>query len=315
MRSSPPRVLAITLAAALGAGCGLVDESPDGRSDAPPDTCPSFAAPREIGKLALDVSEISGLAVSRANPGVLWTHEDGEGKPEVFAVDLAGKLLATLHLDKKALDPEDVAIGPGPEAKRSYLYLADTGDNDLVRKRVKVFRTPEPTVSLDDGVAEFLDVEPDVIELDYEGGDPHDAEATMIDAATGDLYLVAKRSGDDEKTRVYRARGIATAKPGDVLKLDRVLTDKHQPALAIPVTSIDRSFDGSWLLLGTKDDAFRLWPAEDLSIEDALLGAPCPAPRGEGQIESGAFMPDGSYLMIPEGKRPPLLLAEPKPTP
>jgi hypothetical protein len=38
--------------------------------------------------------ESSGVAVSRSYPGVLWTHNDSDEKPFLYAVNLSGELLA-----------------------------------------------------------------------------------------------------------------------------------------------------------------------------------------------------------------------------
>ena len=40
-----------------------------------------------------DVDESSGLAASRAYPGVLWTIEDSGTGPDIFAVDTLGRHL------------------------------------------------------------------------------------------------------------------------------------------------------------------------------------------------------------------------------
>src|SRR2546427_279731 len=74
--------------------------------------------------------EASGIAVSRAHPGVLWTHNDSGDSATVYAITLAGNLLATYRVPgATAVDWEDIALGPCPEHAGRCLFIADTGDN------------------------------------------------------------------------------------------------------------------------------------------------------------------------------------------
>ena len=96
---------------------------------------PSFSSGVNQGNIDTPlITEASGLAGSRVNPGVLWTHNDSGGLPRVFALDLTGHLLGTWNLPGvNANDYEDIAVGPGPEAGVSYLYVGDIGDNGVVK--------------------------------------------------------------------------------------------------------------------------------------------------------------------------------------
>ena len=48
--------------------------------------------PRETGRIRVrNLGEVSGLAVSRKNPDVIWVHNDG-GRKQVFAVTTSGML-------------------------------------------------------------------------------------------------------------------------------------------------------------------------------------------------------------------------------
>lgn len=147
--------------------------------------------------------ESSGVAASRAHPGILWTHNDSGDSARIYALTLAGELLASYRVPRaSAVDWEDMALGPCPRSPRSCLYLGDTGDNTEKRRSVTVYAVPEPDppAARQDG---WLQTEPArSLRIRYPDG-PHDVEAIAVDTA-GDLYLVSKgRSGP---IRVYRVR-------------------------------------------------------------------------------------------------------------
>src|SRR6476620_88252 len=76
----------------------------------------NFESPVSLGNInTAKVTEASGLAVSAANPGVLWTHNDGP-KDHIYAFNMSGGLLADFDFSKNPNDIEDIAIGPGPNA-------------------------------------------------------------------------------------------------------------------------------------------------------------------------------------------------------
>src|SRR5690349_8257405 len=74
------------------------------------------------------ITEASGIAASHRNVGVLWTHNDG-GRDRIFALTTNGTLLAAFNLNKNVDDLEDIAVGAGPLAGVSYLYVGDIGGN------------------------------------------------------------------------------------------------------------------------------------------------------------------------------------------
>jgi hypothetical protein len=309
------RVRCHHLALALAVACGGNDpaaQADGGGDDADLDggadvECPDFDAPVALGAVDVYAAEISGLAVSRRNPGILWANEDDDGEPVLFGMEPTGEVQATLHLARAATDTEDLARGPGPIADAEYLYLADTGDNALTRDTRQLLRVLEPEVPAVPGVA-ALDATPDAIALTYDDGARHDAEAILV-TPDGDLVLVTKRSAEDPVTRVYRGAGVAAAADGDTIELETLLTTEDRLRLGDHrVVSLDRSADGAWLLVGIKDDPYFLWPLGERALEDALAAAPCRAPIGGGQIETGAFDGD-DYYAIPEGEAPEVLIA------
>ena len=81
------------------------------------------------------LSEVSGLASSIRNPGLLWAHNDSGNRPEVFLIDDKCDIKRIVVLDGiKNRDWEDIAVGPGPDSTKSYVYVGDIGDNDGVHQ-------------------------------------------------------------------------------------------------------------------------------------------------------------------------------------
>ncbi|MFD9123951.1 hypothetical protein [Kitasatospora sp. NPDC059571] len=129
------------------------------------------------------ITESSGLAASRAHPGVYWTHNDSDDGPYVYAVDAEGRTLATVTL--RGVKPRDAeAISLGPDGQ---LYLADIGDNlDGTWPEVWIYRFAEP--------ADLHDRTVDAVKyrVRYEDG-PRNAEALMVHPVTGRAYIASKR--------------------------------------------------------------------------------------------------------------------------
>lgn len=291
------------------ADAGGVISPPDGgpvQDDAGPTAlrpCPTYASGAVTGfVLHLSVREASGVVESRRNPGVLWLHNDSGGNPELFAVSTSGRALGTFVLDGAGTrDWEDIAVGPGPQADTSYLYVADIGDNGTSRANVQVYRVAEPVVA--DGTLPAFErlsgVETFV--LAYPDG-AHNAETFLVDPLSGDAYIVVKAGSG--QSPVFRARAPLTA--GTTLVMEPV-TSLHfgAPPLAGDTTTTggDISPSGDAIAIRTYDSAY-LWrrPA-GMSIDEALAGAPCAIPlRDETQGEALGFAADGAgYYTVSEG--------------
>lgn len=159
-----------------------------------------YGAPSNLAELEnKSIKESSGIAASRRDAKVLWTHNDSGDGPFVYAFDRAGKHLGTWRLaGADAQDWEDMAIGPGPIKAQSYLYLGDIGDNSRKRDHIVVYRVQEPSIDSKDSSSTNQNPintsTADVIRLKYPDG-PRDAETLMVHPSTGDLYVVSKQRG------------------------------------------------------------------------------------------------------------------------
>ena len=126
------------------------------------------------------VKESSGVAVSRAHPGVLWTHNDSADGAYVYATDLTGADRGFVRIEgARAVDWEDIALGPCPARRGACLYIADTGDNDRTRRSVVIYAVPEPDPP-GKGTGPVRSAPAAALRIKYSGG-PDDVEAIYGD--------------------------------------------------------------------------------------------------------------------------------------
>ncbi|HEX2211835.1 MAG TPA: hypothetical protein VHG93_29380 [Longimicrobium sp.] len=235
-----------------------------------------------------EIHESSGVAVSRAHAGILWTHNDS-GDPLLYAVYADGRTAGRVRVaGARVEDWEDVALAPCPSGG-DCLYVADIGDNDAERPSITVYRVPEPAP----GAAASAPAE--AIRLRYPDG-AQDAEAMFV--LGGAIHVVTK--GESGPIAIYRAP--RSAGPGAEATLERVRQlSPGKVDRPMRVTGADASADGRWVVMRTLESA-SLYPASELDGDGPL------APRAvdleeldERQGEGIAFAPDGSLVVTSEG--------------
>ena len=240
--------------------------------------------PKKTGKVVhTKINEASGIAVSRKQTGVIWTHNDSGDKARIFAMRSDGEH-AGEYILKGAhnRDYEDIAIGPGPKEGVDYLYVGDIGDNDSTRRNITVYRFPEPLVSIDNKSTYDVD-SVEKIHLRYPDH-AHDAETLMVDPRTGDLLVGTKR--------------------GEKFSLFKVTQDEITKGVSetIPMTLVISVVEPKLDLFGIKHMA----SAGDISPDGSII-----AVRGYGY---GIFWERGEGQTIADamrGKSRSMKLAEP----
>lgn len=158
-------------------------------------------------KLPPAINESSGVAVSLAHPGVLWTHNDQGSR--LFAVDPDGKLLGTWPVRPRLEDWEDIGLQTCPQGG-SCLYFSDLGDNYEERHDIRLLRVPEP----DPGAAPDT-LHPEIFPVRLPNG-PRDIEALLV-LPNERIFVVTK--GRNDPVTVYRYPG--TLRP-DTVTLEEV---------------------------------------------------------------------------------------------
>jgi hypothetical protein len=256
------------------------------------------------GSVASDaLTELSGLAASGRRDGVLWAHNDSGDSARVFAVGSDGADLGQYTLSGAgAVDWEDIAAGPGPDAGQRYLYLADIGDNNGSRASVQVYRVIEPSVAVAPSTAapQVL-TGVDRLTFRYPDG-PHDAEAFVVDPVSGELFVVTKSFSGT--AQVFRApAGLAA---GTTTTLTPVATVPL--GLGAAVTAADVTPAGDVVALRTYGSVVLFPRAGGKGLADAFDQARCDgAVASEPQGEALAFTRDGrSYVTASEGGHPAL---------
>lgn len=270
---------------------------------APPETAPVFTGPFRAGKLdAPPRNEASGLAASRRTPGLLWIHDDSGGQDALFGVDFKGALRGRLPIrGVKNEDWEDLAAAEFDG--RSWLLIANTGDNLAQRRHVSLLLIPEPASG------QFAAIAPAAtLRIKYEDG-PRDCESVAIDATERAVYLLTKR---DLPPRLYRVE--LPAPLGDAEILARFQgTMPHAPAPTVAQTrlkghlgkhrtepcAMDFAADGSAAVVLTYGDVLVFPRQHGESWAAALQRVPIRlAEHGLPQAEAVCFSPDGRHLFV-----------------
>jgi hypothetical protein len=161
------------------------------------------------------IKEASGIATSRRNPGVLWTHNDSGDKNRLFALNTKGKHLGVYTIaGVAARDWEDIAIGPGPVEGQHYLYIGDIGDNGREYEYKYIYRILEPKVNSSQAPVDTTLFGAETIAVFYPRVN-YDAEALMVDPLTKDIYILTK---GDTSSHVFRAAYPQSLKRGTRLE-------------------------------------------------------------------------------------------------
>jgi hypothetical protein len=244
----------------------------------------------EVGRFATkEITECSGLVVSRKNPGILWVHNDSGDRARLFAVKEDGSLRGIYHLDSaNAVDWEDMARGPCTDPDSDCLYVGDIGDNRLERSQIQFYRIEEPSVPLLGPPARVTLQGTERFEGKYPDG-PHDAETLLVDPATGTPYLVTKEP--EGKSVVYRFPGKLA--PGKVVTLEKVCTLPSRFSL----TGGDVTQDGSMIILRDYFSAYGYPRPAKSEFSEALKASPYWVPlAAEDQGEALGVAPSGSDI-------------------
>lgn len=189
-----------------------------------------------VGKLTTnEINESSGLLVSRRTKGAFWTHNDGDNK--LFAFTKGGQRLGTWTMSGPVLeDFEDIAWTPG------RIYLADIGNNFLLRTSIDVYSVPEPGATFSGS----LPVKGHW-RLTYPNNEPFDAESLFIQGQFG--YIVSKEL-QGGSVGFYRF---------PLRKRRSELEPMFRVSVSAPVSGVDITRDGGRVAFITSHGAWLLY--------------------------------------------------------
>ena len=220
------------------------------------------------------LTESSGIVVSRKNPAVFWTHNDGGGKRQVlYAMTRTGAPVAEYRVTGALLeDWEDIASD-----SQGHLFLGDIGNNDAKRRSIAVHQVDEPDTT---GAKAGLVRVTRSWRLLYPKA-PFDCEALIVWDGHG--YLISKVF-EDERADIYRF-SLTNDAPAQTLEM------VGEIKIDSPVTGADLSADGKLLAVVAKNGAyvFRV----DGEPWRASKGKPHQTKFKHEHIEACTFVPEG----------------------
>jgi hypothetical protein len=269
-----------------------------------------FKPPRVVGKLVSpDITEASGIAVSKCQPDVFWTLNDSGDDAFIYAFNTAGANLGTWRVNNaKNNDWEDIAEFKDAKGE-CFVYIADIGDNGGKRDSRTIYRVAEPLVSaesegktrtsaLQTGPAESLNYSTDAMKMD--------SETLLVHPTTGDIYVLTKSRKDPSSVfKIRPAFGVV-----DIQKAVRVAEIKVPSVPFGLLTGGDISPDGRRVVLCDYLDGYELsLPAGVNSFDDIWKQQPVEIDLGDRDTgEAVGYGNDGNTVFATtEGKNAPII--------
>ncbi|MBC7899264.1 MAG: hypothetical protein H7070_04360 [Saprospiraceae bacterium] len=267
--------------------------------------------PQIVGKIeSNEIKESSGIAASKCQEDVIWTHNDSGDGPFIYALNSKGKHLGTWQVeDAGNFDWEDMASSKD-NFGRCYLYIGEIGNTkDNERTEHKIYRVAEPSMADSDSNSTSKNARQtasaDVLTFSYPDS-RQDAETLMVHPQTEDIYVLTKHR--NKPSGIYKIKHVFNLPPTAIAEKIADITVPAVPNGLLTGGEISSSgnrvilcdyFAGYELVLpdgaGNFDD---IWKQKASVIE---LGE-----RKQG--EAIGYSNDGlSILATSEGKNSPLI--------
>jgi hypothetical protein len=238
-------------------------------------------------------SEVSGIAESWISKGMFYVEEDSGNPNQIQLTNSQCSVGAVFQIGNVTnRDWEDIVVSKGPDVNKTYIYLADIGDNKSQYASKFIYRFEEPIPALQQNVNVISTF--DMLEMELPDG-PLNAEAIMVDPITRDFYLISK----DNTTSVYVAPyPQAVGKKIQMKKIAILPFSK--------ITSAGISPDGNELVIKTTSFICYWHKSKEESIAALLKTQPrLISYTIEQQGEGFSFASDGSgYYTISEKPDP-----------
>lgn len=139
-----------------------------------------------------EIKEASGIAPSYKYPGLYWLHNDSGDTSRLFLVDSSGSVKATVYL-KNIInrDWEDLKTYKNSSDGRSYVYVADIGDNFNKYEHKMIYRFEEPFIPSGTSNPEVVIEQVDKVIIKYYDG-KRDAETLLLDPISAQIFIISK---------------------------------------------------------------------------------------------------------------------------
>ena len=266
-----------------------------------------YLAPKLIGSISnSEITESSGLAASKCQPDVLWTHNDSGDGPFIYAMSKTGETLGKWRVPgAENTDWEDIAEFKD-KAGKCFIYLGEIGDNQSKRAVHQIYRLREPTVKKGAPSGEQVETAEVAEKLDFSYADGnHDAETLMVNPKTADIYVLSKRiSGPSGVYKIKSEFGANTPLVAEKL------TEISVPAIPNGyLTGGDISPDGRRVIISDYTAGYELVLPENSTVfDDIWKQEPTVVELGKRKVgESACYSADGSVIYASsEGKNAPI---------
>lgn len=260
----------------------------------------AFVREKESASIQSDaVAEASGLAESSHDPDFMWIVNDSGAKADLHLFDKDGTDHGQVRVEGAVnVDWED--LSSFELDGKSYLLIADTGDNLSRRNDCVLYIVEEPKLPADgEKISGTLKVAWS-IPFSFEDG-PRDCESVAVDARVGKIILVSKRT---KPPVVYEMP--LRPKGSDPIVAKRLGETTVAPPKGVPLlpfiaqpTGMDIARDGSAGVIVSYYGVF-LFPRTGKESWGEAFGKPpvILTPHGMAQAESVAFSRDGKSLTL-----------------
>ncbi|WP_026776584.1 hypothetical protein [Polaribacter sp. Hel_I_88] len=253
-------------------------------------SCQNFGQLKVLGELPGGLKEISGNEIV-AGSDLIWIHEDGGNKSEIFAIDFKGKIKIELDIKEKNNDWEDITSD-----EFGNLYIGDFGNNYSSRNHLKILKINKKDL-------DKKEVEVEEIEFEYEHQDkfPPKKKDRFFDAEgffyfKNNFYVFTKSRVADAygKTSLYKIpakKGKHTAK-----KIGSFNNGKESNAW---ITAADISEDGKKVVLLSQKNVLIF---TDFKSDNFLSGKVKKIPLEHQSQKEGVCFKDKNTLIITDEK-------------
>jgi hypothetical protein len=206
-----------------------------------------YDPPKVAGHIeSKDIKEASGLAASKCQPNVLWTHNDSGDDAFIFAISTTGKHLGTWKIKGATnQDWEDIALTKTPSGE-CQIYIGDIGNNGKDKGEGTIYRVKEPNI--EESAQSSSRKSPLTIDafeaLQYSLDTRSDAESLLVHPTNGDVYILTKRK--EGPSSVYKLAPNFGGQPVTGAKIGEI----SMPAIIVGLlTGGDISPDGKRVVL------------------------------------------------------------------
>jgi hypothetical protein len=297
-------VISFSLVCLIFSGCSSVF-STNNENGSNRNQNPDYDKPQTVGRIESgEIKESSGIAASKCQPDVFWTHNDSGDDALIFAINTKGERLGTWKVaGAKNYDWEDIAEIKTPDGE-CRLYIGDIGNNTRIRDEFTVYRVKEPRISPGNKSSSKKKPEntenAEAIKFIYPDM-RHDAETLMVHPLSGDIYILSKRLSG--AAAVYKLEN-----DFDLSKTNKLKKINDFSVPAIPngfLTGGDISPDGRRVIICDYFNAYELvLPEKAKNFDEIWTQTPLVVELGaREQGEAIGYSADGKSIFATSEKK------------